>query len=109
MNLSFVALTVNGELVAPIVNGELVARVVKSDVDRMTRNWENTCCICKYKPMNCTAVTLVPKVANACKVKDFRPIVCCSVMYNIISKILTNRLQDVIGEVVCDAQSGFYS
>lgn len=46
MNLSFVALTVNGELVAPIVNGELVARVVKSDVDRMTRNWENTYCIC---------------------------------------------------------------
>lgn len=46
-------------------------------------------------------------MGNAYKMKDFRPIAYCSVMYKIISKILTNRLQDVIGEVVCDAQSGF--
>lgn len=33
-----------------------------------------------HKPMNCIAVTLIPKTQNATKVKDFRPIACCSVM-----------------------------
>lgn len=60
-----------------------------------------------YSPVNITTITLVPKVANACQVKDFRPISCCSVVYKIIAKIFTARLQKVVGSVVSSAQSGF--
>lgn len=59
------------------------------------------------KQVNCTSVTLVPKISNPCRIKDFRPIACCSVLYKIISKILTNRLQNVVGKVVSECQAGF--
>ena len=60
-----------------------------------------------YKPINCTSVTLVPKITQAITAKDFRPIACCTVVYKMISKILTARLQQVIIEVVDYAQAGF--
>ena len=56
---------------------------------------------------NCSSLTLVPKVQNPSYVKDYRPIACCSVLYKIISKIITMRLADVVGDVVNDAQAGF--
>ncbi|XP_021771869.1 uncharacterized protein LOC110736014 [Chenopodium quinoa] len=56
---------------------------------------------------NCTIVTLVPKVQNPTFVKDFRPIACCTVLYKIISKILTARLARLVGEVIDEAQAGF--
>ncbi|XP_021729884.1 uncharacterized protein LOC110696859 [Chenopodium quinoa] len=56
---------------------------------------------------NCTTFTLVPKVLSASHVKEFRPIVCCTVVYKLISKIITARLAAVIGEVIDDAQAGF--
>lgn len=56
---------------------------------------------------NCTLVTLIPKVSHATKVKDFRPISCCSVLYKIIAKILASRLQNVIQKIVSQAQTGF--
>lgn len=59
------------------------------------------------KQWNCTSITLVPKVDSPSSVKDYRPIACCNVIYKLISKILTNRLAAVIGEVVDAAQAGF--
>lgn len=35
------------------------------------------------------------------------PVACCSVVYKIVSKVFTARLQSVIGDVVSCAQSGF--
>ena len=52
-------------------------------------------------------VTLVPKVRNPSYVKDMRPIACCTVIYKIIAKIITLRLQKVIGDVVDLAQTSF--
>ena len=57
--------------------------------------------------INCTLITLVPKVANPTYVKEFRPIACCTVLYKIIAKILISRMHSMIGEVVDLAQSGF--
>lgn len=57
--------------------------------------------------VNCTSITLVPKVQNACEVKSFRPIYCCNVLHKIISKMLTSRMQNVIPKIVSGAQSGF--
>ncbi|XP_056697391.1 uncharacterized protein [Spinacia oleracea] len=47
------------------------------------------------------------KVPNPSKVDDLRRIACCTVLYKIISKILTARLQRVVGGVVSECQAGF--
>jgi len=60
-----------------------------------------------YKPVNCTLVTLIPKVENPKTVKEYRPIACCTVLYKIISKVLAKRLHDVIQSVICDSQARF--
>ena len=60
-----------------------------------------------HKNFNCTLVTLIPKVQNPKTVKEYRPIACCTVMYKIISKVLTNRIQGVIQSIICESQAGF--
>lgn len=50
------------------------------------------------REVNCTTITLILKKAQAPTVKDYRPIACCPVIYKIISRILTTRLQRVIGK-----------
>ena len=53
-----------------------------------------------YRPMNITLITLIPKVNQAMHPKDYMPIACCTMLYKIIAKVLTNRLGNVISEVV---------
>ncbi|XP_056698108.1 uncharacterized protein [Spinacia oleracea] len=70
--------------------------IVKADIYNAIREFFDTGVL--LKPINNTAVTLIPKIQNASTVKDFRPIACCYVVYKIISKILTARMQGVIGK-----------
>lgn len=60
-----------------------------------------------YKEVNCTSITLVPKVTIPRSVKEFRPIVYCTKFYKVISKILTMRIKKVMTKIVNNAQSGF--
>ena len=50
---------------------------------------------------------MIPKVPNPTYASDFRPIACCTIVYKIIPKILTHRMQGVIGEVINTSQAGF--
>ncbi|GAU32903.1 hypothetical protein TSUD_152630 [Trifolium subterraneum] len=59
------------------------------------------------KGLNSTFIALIPKVENPLKVTDFRPIALVSSIYKILSKVLANRLRNVVGVVVSDAQSAF--
>ncbi|XP_056688055.1 uncharacterized protein [Spinacia oleracea] len=79
--------------------------ILKEDIYRAVQEFFATGRM--LKQINNTTVTLIPKVQNATNIKDFRPIACCSVVYKLISKILTHRMQSVIGEVVNNAQAGF--
>lgn len=57
--------------------------------------------------VNDTTIALVPKLDTPLKVSDFRPIACCNVLYKCISKIITNRIKNVLGKIVNKNQSAF--
>lgn len=60
-----------------------------------------------YKTINCTTITLVPKVQHPTSIKEFHPISCCMFLYKLVSIILTTRLQRVIDVVIDPGQAGF--
>ena len=58
---------------------------------------------------NSSFIALIPKIPNANLVKDFRPISLIGSLYKIITKILANRLAPVIGDLIHEVQSAFFS
>lgn len=59
------------------------------------------------KGVNTTILTLIPKVTGARKMKDYRPISCCNVLYKVISKIIANRLKKLLPDFISLNQSAF--
>lgn len=59
------------------------------------------------KDFNNTALVLIPKTSEACKLGDFRPISCCNLMYKIISKIIANRLKPILKDCISPNQAAF--
>lgn len=54
-----------------------------------------------------TVVSLLPKVENPMYIKDFRPIVSCSTICKVITKILSHRIQQSMPHLVSPNQSAF--
>lgn len=52
-------------------------------------------------------VTLIPKVKSVLSMRDLHPIGLCNVIYKIISKILTSRLQQIMDDIIREEQSAF--
>ena len=59
------------------------------------------------KELNHTFITLVPKTTNASQLNDYKLISCRNVMYKFISKVLSNRLQMVVEELISPNQIAF--
>ncbi|KAM3288232.1 hypothetical protein P3S67_021662 [Capsicum chacoense] len=79
--------------------------VIGEDVTKVVLQFFETGTL--HKPVNCTLVTLIPKVKDPSYVKEFQPISCCSVIYKLISKIITRRLQTVTDSLIGKIQSDF--
>ncbi|GJV04923.1 RNA-directed DNA polymerase, eukaryota, reverse transcriptase zinc-binding domain protein [Tanacetum coccineum] len=62
-------------------------------------------------PRRCNAsfIALIPKIHDAKIVKDFRPISLIGSIYKIITKILANRLCNVLPCLISEVQSAFVS
>ena len=57
--------------------------------------------------LNNTYICLIPKVKCPQEITEFRPISLCNVVYKIVSKVLANRLNLILLEVINESQSAF--
>jgi len=57
--------------------------------------------------LNATFIGLIPKKANAEDIRDYRPISLVGCIYNLLSKVLAQRLRGVIGFLISENQNAF--
>ena len=57
--------------------------------------------------LNHTNIVFIPKVKNLEKMSDFRRISLCNVIYKIISKVLANKLKQLLLEIISLTYSAF--
>lgn len=57
--------------------------------------------------LNHTVITLLPKVKEPKEVVDYKPISLCSVLYNVISKTIANRLKALLPSIISVEQRAF--
>jgi hypothetical protein len=57
--------------------------------------------------LNFGIITLIPKIENATKIQEYRPICALNVSFKIFTKVGTNRLNKVVRTVVSPTQTAF--
>lgn len=62
---------------------------------------------CLREGLNHMNIVLIKKNANLEMMSEFRPISLCNVIYKVISKVLANRIKEVLDYVILELQSTF--
>ncbi|KAL5854784.1 hypothetical protein ACOSQ4_004586 [Xanthoceras sorbifolium] len=62
---------------------------------------------CSIEEFNATNVVLISKVKNPERMTDFRPISLRSVIYKTVSKVMANRLKEILPHIISSEQSAF--
>lgn len=60
------------------------------------------------RELNNMFITLIPKKFDPAKVANFRPISLYNVLYKILSKVIANRLKQVLPVVISESQCAFF-
>ncbi|GKA57344.1 hypothetical protein Tco_0756532 [Tanacetum coccineum] len=61
------------------------------------------------KELNHTIITLILKLKSPLRINDYRPILCCNVLFKCISKIIANRIKQCLKYLVSPNQAAFVS
>lgn len=59
------------------------------------------------RSINHKVISIIPKVKQVSIMKHYRPISLCNVLYKIVSKVLTHRLQPFMHCLVSEEQNAF--
>ena len=62
---------------------------------------------CQMERLNKVFLVLIPKIPKAEQIGDFRPIALSNSIYLIITKVLANRLREVMDSLISPLQSAF--
>ena len=81
--------------------------VVGDDITCMVLNVLNS--DMSIADINRTNITLIPKINCPSKMSDFMPKSLCNVVYKLVSKVIANRLKNIIPQIISENQSAFLS
>ncbi|KAL0427388.1 UNVERIFIED_CONTAM: hypothetical protein Slati_2913600 [Sesamum latifolium] len=59
------------------------------------------------RQLNATLLALILKVQSPSTDSEFRPISCCNVLYKAITKILVQRIREVLDKIISPSQNAF--
>eukprot|EP00253_Pinus_taeda_P025142 PITA_25142 len=78
---------------------------IKKDLLRMVRKSQN--CARLGGGINSAFLALIPKEKGALDFSSFRPISLCNSSYNLVSKIIANRLKNILPAIILENQGRF--
>eukprot|EP00253_Pinus_taeda_P034931 PITA_34931 len=78
---------------------------IKKDLLRMVRKSQN--CAKLGGGINSAFLALIPKEKGASDFSRFRPISLCNSSYKLVSKIIANRLKNILTDIIPENQGGF--